>query len=108
MHTASRSAPALCFVVEFGFWTFLTFRSRACILQTVDYSTETLDDRLTAVEKDLAELKHLLAADKSQRAAAWWEKMFGSFADSEGFEEAVQLGREYRESLRPKDDGKPR
>jgi hypothetical protein len=61
---------------------------------------------LTAVEKELAELKHAVAANKSQGATAWWEKMFGSFADSEGFEEAVRLGREYRESLRPKADGK--
>jgi len=71
-------------------------------------STETLVRRLTAVEKELAELKHLVGANRSEAATAWWEKMFGSFADSEGFEEAVRLGREYRESLRPKDDGKPR
>ena len=69
-------------------------------------STETLEGRLTAVEKELAELKHAVAANKSQSATAWWEKMFGSFADSEGLEEAVRLGREYRESLRPKADGK--
>jgi len=69
-------------------------------------STEALEDRLAAVENEVAQLKHELAADKSQGRSAWWEKMFGSFADSEGFEEAVRLGREYRESLRPKDDGK--
>jgi hypothetical protein len=69
-------------------------------------STETLEGRLTVVEKELAELKHLVAANNSRSAPAWWEKLFGSFADSEGFEEAVRLGREYRESLRPNDDGK--
>jgi len=69
-------------------------------------SSETLESRLTAVERELAELKELVAGNKSQSAVAWWEKMFGSFADSEGFEEAVRLGKEYRESLRPKDDGK--
>ena len=69
-------------------------------------STETLEGRLSAVEKEVAELKQLLAANKSQSATGWWEKMFGSFANSEGFEEAVRLGKEYRESLRPKDDGK--
>jgi hypothetical protein len=71
-------------------------------------STETLEGRLTAVEKELAELKQLVATNNSQSATAWWDRMFGSFADSEGFEEAVRLGREYRESLRPKDDGEPR
>jgi hypothetical protein len=37
-----------------------------------------------------------------QSKAEWWEEMFGSFANSEGFDEAVWLGKEYRESLRPK------
>ena len=69
-------------------------------------STDTLEDRLTAVERELAELKHVVATNRPQGASDWWEKMFGSFTDSEGFEEAVRLGREYRESLRPKDDGK--
>jgi hypothetical protein len=71
-------------------------------------SSETLEDRLTAVEQGLADVKHLLGANKCQSPAAWWETMFGSFADSEGFEEAVRLGRDYRESLRPKDDGPTR
>jgi hypothetical protein len=66
--------------------------------------TGTLEERLTAVEKELAELKQRLEADKPQVIAHPWDKIFGSFADSEGFEEAVRLGREYRESLRPKDD----
>ncbi len=30
--------------------------------------------------------------------------MFGIFADSEGFEEATRLGREYRESQHPQED----
>ena len=68
-------------------------------------ATETLEERLAAVENELVQLKNLWAPIKSHSATAWWEKLFGSFADSEGFEEAVRLGREYRESLRPKDDG---
>jgi hypothetical protein len=68
--------------------------------------SETLEDRLTAVENELAQLKHLLADSNSPKRAGWWEKMFGSFADSEGFEEAVRLGKEYRESLHPKDNRK--
>ena len=68
--------------------------------------SEPLEDRLSLVEKELAELKHLLATNKSDISAPWWEGMFGSFAQSEGFEEAVRLGRAYRETLRPNDDGK--
>ncbi len=66
--------------------------------------TKTLEDRVTAVEKELAAMKQQLEKDKSQPAVPGWEKIFGIFANSEGFEEAVRLGREYRESLRPKDD----
>ena len=69
-------------------------------------STEALESRLTAVEKDLAELKQTFAGAKRNRPSAWWEKMFGAFADSDGFEEAVRLGKEYRESLRPRNDEK--
>jgi len=83
----------------------------ACVAQVQELaydavSIETLDSRLTAVENELAELRRGLNARKAQNATAWWEEMFGSFAGSEGFDEAVQLGREYRESLRPKEDEK--
>jgi hypothetical protein len=67
-------------------------------------STEALENRLTAVERDLAELKQTFAGAKRNPPGPWWEKMFGAFADSEGFDEAVRLGREYRESLRPGKD----
>jgi len=66
--------------------------------------TSSIEERLTAVEKELARIKQQLATDKSPPVVHAWEKIFGSFANSEGFEEAVRLGREYRESLRPKDD----
>ena len=67
-------------------------------------SARTVEERLTAVKKEVAQLKQQLAKDKSQTAIPRWEKIFGTFADSESYEEAMQLGREYRESLRPKDD----
>ena len=59
----------------------------------------SLEERLSAIEKELMEIKQQMALDKSQTSAHPWEKVFGSFADSEGFDEAVRLGREYRESL---------
>jgi hypothetical protein len=65
-------------------------------------ATETLEKRLTAVEEELATLKKQL----NGRRRPAWENIFGTFADSEGFEEAVRLGREYRESLRPKGNEK--
>jgi hypothetical protein len=67
-------------------------------------ATGSLEERVTALETELAQLKKQLAAEKPQGAIPWWEKIFGTFADSEEYEEAMRLGREYRESLRPKDD----
>ncbi len=67
-------------------------------------STEALESWITAVEKELAELKQTVARANHVPQSPWWEKMFGSFAQSEGFEEAVRLGREYRESVRPRND----
>ena len=65
---------------------------------------EILEHRLTAVEAELTQLKQQLAANKQQTSLPWWEQIFGTFAGSEAHEEATRLGREYRESLRPKDD----
>ena len=57
----------------------------------------SVEERLSALEKELAQLKQQLAKDKSQTALPWWEKIAGTFADSEEYEEAMRLGREYRD-----------
>ena len=67
-------------------------------------ATETLEVRLTMVEDELAQIKRQLAAGKPQSGPVGWEKIFGSFADSEGFDEAVRLGREYREAQNAQGD----
>lgn len=67
-------------------------------------AAQTLEDRLAAVEDELAQVKRQLDAGRPQAAPASWERMSGIFADSEGFEEATRLGREYRESQRPQED----
>lgn len=66
-------------------------------------ATETLGNRIANVENDLSQIKRQLAMDKPEMTTGW-EKMFGIFADSEGFKEATRLGREYREAQRPDDD----
>lgn len=68
-------------------------------------ATETLEDRVAIIEKELAQIKQQLAPEKPQTVPHPWNKVFGSFANSEGFEGAVRLGREYRDLLRPKDSG---
>ena len=53
-----------------------------------------LEERLTAVERDLAELRdHVL---RSQHARPWFERMIGSMKHYPEFAEVVKLGREIR------------
>ena len=61
-------------------------------------ANQTLETRIRTIENELAEIKRELAAEKTVAPVASWEKIFGTFADSEHFEEAMRLGREYRES----------
>ena len=68
-------------------------------------ATKTLEDRLAAVERELAQIKSQLTDEKPSSTPPGWERIFGSFADSEGFDEAVRLGREYRESQNAQSDG---
>lgn len=60
-----------------------------------------LESRIAALEvkmKQLEAQKHL----KKTAGEDWITRIDGSFADDPGFDELVQLGKEYRESLRPK------
>ena len=61
-------------------------------------AAQALEDRITVIENELAQIKRQLGDEKSRATPGGWEKMFGIFADSEGFEEATRLGREYREA----------
>lgn len=63
----------------------------------------TLEDRVAALEAEVNHLKELLAA-KPQVTSPWWERIYGTFAGSPEYEDAMRLGRTYRESLRPPDD----
>ena len=65
---------------------------------------ETLADRVKTLENELAQLKQQVAMSHPPPVVHRWEKIIGTFANSEGFEEAVRLGREYRESLRPSEE----
>ena len=64
----------------------------------------SVEERLTTLEQEIAQLKKRLPTNEPQIKTPWWEQRFGAFANSEGYEEATRLGREYRESLRPNDD----
>jgi hypothetical protein len=64
---------------------------------------EKLEKRIAALEADVARLKKefdMRAQQLDDRP--WWEKIYRSFADNPHYEEAMRLGREYRESTKPK------
>ena len=59
----------------------------------------TLEERVAALEAEVARLKQTLAADIETKKP-WWEEIRGTFKDDTAYEEAMRYGREYRESLR--------
>ena len=63
-------------------------------------SNNQLEKRLTALEAEVALLKE--QQQSAAKSLPWWKATRGTFANDPMFEEAMRLGREYRESLRPK------
>ena len=63
-------------------------------------ATRTLEDRMTAMEQELEQLKQQLQADLPRNIEPGWKQIVGVFKDCPEFEEAVRLGREWRESQR--------
>ena len=64
-------------------------------------TTTELEMRLTAVELELARLKTQIAL-APPRQNNWIEDIAGTFANDPVFDEAMALGRKWRESQRPK------
>ena len=62
---------------------------------------ENLEQRLEALEAEVASLKKQNGT-KQANDRPWWEKIYGTFANDPMYEEAMRLGRKYRESTRPK------
>lgn len=67
----------------------------------------SLEERLAALEVEVAQLKQRLEGEQPPDAVPWWKKIVGTFANDPEYDEAMRLGREYRESFRPKDDEDP-
>jgi hypothetical protein len=64
-------------------------------------AAETLEERVSELERKMARL--LAERQGEQNMLPWWKKIVGKYKDDPEFEEAMRLGREYRESLRPKE-----
>ena len=65
-------------------------------------STQTIEERLSAVETELQELKRereqKQEQDKEAKEPRGWQRIVGRFVDNPGFEEGVKAGKEWRES----------
>jgi len=56
----------------------------------------SIEERSSIVEKELAEVKERLTAERPERP--WYEGMIGSMKDFPEFGEVARLGREIRKS----------
>ena len=64
-------------------------------------AAETLEARVERLEAEIEQIKEAKRPSERER---WWEKIAGTFADSEDYEEAMRLGREWRQSQREPED----
>ncbi|MDX2271193.1 MAG: hypothetical protein NW237_04495 [Cyanobacteriota bacterium] len=60
---------------------------------------ERLEERVAHLEAEVAQLKNKVENDLPSRP--WWEKIAGTFSANPAYDEAMRLGSEYRNSLRP-------
>jgi hypothetical protein len=60
---------------------------------------EQLEERVAYLEAEVERLKNKVESDVSSKP--WWEQIIGAFADNPAYDQAMQLGHEYRDSLRP-------
>ena len=60
-------------------------------------SETKIEERLAALEREVADLKRKLPSTEPV-VKPWWEITAGIFADDPAFEEAMELGRQYRKS----------
>ena len=65
-------------------------------------TTLSLEERVTALETEMERLRRdRSAAPTSPDEMPWWERIIGTFANDPMYDEAMRLGREYRDSQRP-------
>jgi hypothetical protein len=63
----------------------------------------SISERITRLEEQVSQLVQQVNGAPNSGETAWWKRIVGAFEDDPEFEAAMQLGRAYRESLRPKD-----
>jgi len=63
-------------------------------------SKSPLEQRVAALEVEVTKLKRKI--DAMGTTQPWWEQIAGTFQNDPIYEDAMRLGRQYRQSLRPK------
>ena len=57
-----------------------------------------IEKRLAVLEAEVALLKSKAEKKEDKNELPWWEQRVGLFANDPAYDEAMRLGREYRES----------
>ncbi len=76
---------------------------------------ELLEERVSTLERELAEVKRLVASPNRLPEPSplpppnsnWLDSVVGSMSEFPEFAEVIRLGREWRMSQRPADDEEP-
>ena len=61
----------------------------------------TVEQRIAALEADVARLK-VCAEETAESELTWLQKAYGAFANDPIYDEAMRLGRAYREATKAK------
>jgi hypothetical protein len=64
---------------------------------------KSLSERIERVEEQVSKLSEQVSEASRSQETAWWKTIVGVFQDDPEFDEAMRLGREYRESQRSTD-----
>jgi phage-related minor tail protein len=62
-------------------------------------SPSKVEERLSRLEAEVTQLKRSLL-NSADTVKPWWDNIVGVFADDPNFEEAIAIGREYRQSYK--------
>jgi hypothetical protein len=57
-----------------------------------------IEKRIAVLEAEVALLKSKVEKKDDKNEVPWWKQRIGIFADNPAYDEAMRLGREYRES----------
>ena len=63
-------------------------------------ATSQLEQRVATLEEEMIRLKNKIEAMHTTKP--WWEQIAGTFQNDPMYEKAMQLGRQYRQTLRPR------